>query len=435
MTPAESASTFATVETPPGAGAIAVLLLAGPSAFSIAQALFKPNTGQWPDRAERDRLCYGHFIDPRNDSETIDDGLVALQQGDPTSGASHSGWHGLAQPGRGDPQPPRPTDCAGRPCHPALPITTRNEIPPESVEMTVHGGVRVVERMLDALAFCGATIGPPPSIDCIESDARRLLARAQTKRAVRLIARQRRLLADEFSRIGKLLESDTLAAIKALRVLRDGSRGAVAVAEGATVAFFGPPNAGKSTLINAIIGRQSSLVSETAGTTRDWVDANTAIEGVPLRMIDTAGQRTTGDPLETEAIRRGWEQLRTADVKILVLDGSVPPPPDFSALLTHFEKSSANCIAINKSDLPQRWSADAIPNPGWRCVATSGLSDDGTTALGDAILTLLGADFADADKPMLFSRRQVAMVESWLSDPKGPSGCEIDQELRSPRRC
>jgi tRNA modification GTPase len=114
--------------------------------------------------------------------------------------------------------------------------------------------------------------------------------------------------------------------------------------EGLYVAIIGPPNAGKSSLINALARRDVAIVSETPGTTRDVIALRLDLGGYPVEVSDTAGLRDTADRIEAEGVRRALARARESDLVLLLLDGSMdtPVPPE----------AKPDLIVRNKSDLP-----------------------------------------------------------------------------------
>ncbi len=107
---------------------------------------------------------------------------------------------------------------------------------------------------------------------------------------------------------------------QALGTLMQDTRCAVTLNQGVTIAILGAPNAGKSSLLNALSGEDRAIVTEIAGTTRDVLPVDLVIGGLPVRLIDTAGIRQTDDPVEAEGVRRALEQAKRADIVLLVDD-------------------------------------------------------------------------------------------------------------------
>jgi tRNA modification GTPase len=130
---------------------------------------------------------------------------------------------------------------------------------------------------------------------------------------------------------------------------RDGERGRL-VREGVTVAIVGPPNAGKSSLLNALLGEDRAIVSEEPGTTRDTIEESIAVDGVPVRLVDTAGIRAHADRLEAAGIERSRRALAGARIALVVLDGSRPLDAAGRELL-EATAGRERVVFLNKADL------------------------------------------------------------------------------------
>lgn len=357
--------------TPSGVGAMAVVCVEGNGALDAVKTIFKPAAGGWAKPIEPNRLLLGRIVEG---GETIDDAIVAVPH--------------VAPPG-------------------------------QRVDVTLHGGVRIVERVLMLLGKLGAAIPavPRPVISArrsIQDDIRSALSLARTRRAVRFIARQGRLLPAALEDIAHIAESDGRRARAMLRELLQRSRPARYLVEGATVAVIGPVNAGKSTLINAMFAGARSLVSPQAGTTLDWVDTQTAVDGVPVRVVDTAGQRTGAVGLEALALERGRQRASQADVWLVVLDGAAPFPQDYLGEWSVSEARSPDVVAVNKSDLPSAWDARGLSV--WPCpvVEVSAIKHAGIDRLISALLAVLSIAETDADVPMLFAPWQLDWIARLL---------------------
>jgi tRNA modification GTPase len=133
------------------------------------------------------------------------------------------------------------------------------------------------------------------------------------------------------------------------RLLHDGEVGRL-VREGITVAIVGPPNAGKSSLLNALLGEERAIVSEIPGTTRDTIEEAIAIDGVRVRLVDTAGIRAHADRLESAGIERTQRALDSARIALVVLDGSRPLDAEARELLAR-TRDRLRVVFANKSDL------------------------------------------------------------------------------------
>ena len=168
-------------------------------------------------------------------------------------------------------------------------------------------------------------------------------------------------------------------------VLNDGQFGE-RVRNGVRVALLGPVNAGKSTLLNHLAGREAAIVSDTAGTTRDVVTATIDLGGVPVMLLDTAGIRETGDSIEAEGVRRARQAAQDAEAALVVVDGSRPGWRKEVANLQLLVPASSQII-VTKSDLGIAEMGQADDWPDGTLAVT--LRGDGAEAASLAILDAL----------------------------------------------
>ncbi len=154
------------------------------------------------------------------------------------------------------------------------------------------------------------------------------------------------------------LFADTAAKIEPLAAkfeahLADGHLGE-RLREGFVVAVIGAPNAGKSSLVNALVKRDVAIVSDVAGTTRDTIEAHLNIAGFPVILIDTAGLRETNDAIESEGVRRARKKVAEADIILALFDATQPPDhATFSAVNAHTITVHTKCdLAIKKENFP-----------------------------------------------------------------------------------
>ncbi len=175
------------------------------------------------------------------------------------------------------------------------------------------------------------------------------------------------------------------------------------VHEGAVIALAGLPNAGKSSLMNALLQQDRSIVSDIPGTTRDTIEQTTQISGIKVRLVDTAGLRDSDDFVEQEGVRRARNVVASADVILLILDGSVPVSDQFLDLLSDFSGSQV-VLVINKSDL--HFVLDNFsffPGPIVRLSAKYG---DGIQDLVATLSSLLVKDYlSSSESPYITERR------------------------------
>lgn len=175
------------------------------------------------------------------------------------------------------------------------------------------------------------------------------------------------------------------------------------VHEGAVIALAGLPNAGKSSLMNALLQQDRSIVSDIPGTTRDTIEQSTQISDIKVRLVDTAGLRYSDDYVEQEGVRRARNIVSSADVILLIMDGSVPVSDQFLDLLSEFSGSQV-VLVINKSDLcPIQVDFSFFTGP---VVPVSAKHGDGIQGLIDTISSLLLQDYLPmSESPYITERR------------------------------
>jgi tRNA modification GTPase len=334
----DSISTIAAIATAPGRGAIAIVRVSGPLARDIGARVFRARA---PLRARR--ATRGTVVDEHG--ERIDEGLALLF--------------------------PAPQSYTGE----------------DVLELHVHGSPAIAREVLLALLAAGARLAGPGEftrrafyagkLDLTEAEAVADLIEAEHRGAARAAAARlsgglasavERLEADLASVLEELSAAldfpdeveapaaDALAArIDAVdRVLGElalsWERGRI-VREGLGVAIVGPPNAGKSSLLNALLGADRALVSAVAGTTRDTIEESLALGGGSVaRVIDTAGLRRGRDELEAAGIARSERALADASVVLVVVDGSVPLGPEAHDILAR-TRDRDRVVYFNKRDL------------------------------------------------------------------------------------
>ncbi len=309
------------------------------------------------------------------------------------------------------------------------------------MELNVHGGAQTVQRTLAALSSLGfrpAEAGEftkraflngkmdlsaaEAVMDVINADAEQSLKAAllQLQGSVkREIEAVESLLTDALSGIDAAIdypdeaEADTLdalpdslgAAVLQIERLIAGARRGRVLRDGLRVAIVGRPNVGKSSLMNALLGSDRAIVTSSAGTTRDVIDEKVSIEGVPVRLIDTAGIREAEGEAERIGVERARAALNGADVVCLVLDGSAPLTDSDEALLRETENRT-RVVVLNKSDLTIKcvYAGEAV------CVSAK--TGEGLDALQRAILALAAPERADASA--ITNERHIRALEHAL---------------------
>ncbi|SNB68763.1 tRNA modification GTPase trmE [Arboricoccus pini] len=151
-----------------------------------------------------------------------------------------------------------------------------------------------------------------------------LEALARTEAMIDFAAEQ----ADVDAALPPALRAELSAAAQDMRSLASGAGAAERLRQGIVVAVIGPPNSGKSSLVNALVRRDVAIVSEMPGTTRDVIEVQLDLEGIPVTVLDTAGLRESDDPVELEGIKRAKARAEAADIRLLLLTADAPMPVD-----------------------------------------------------------------------------------------------------------
>ena len=220
-----------------------------------------------------------------------------------------------------------------------------------------------------------------------------------------------------------------------IRKILDRSRPGLLLSQGATIVIAGPPNAGKSSLLNAFAGSEKAIVSPHAGTTRDLIEAHIDLGGIPVHMVDTAGLRASDDDIEAEGVRRARETIDAADLVLCVLDDSDPASSRFEL---HLEpgRTAKQITVFNKSDLSGRLIGD-ISDGINAAVAVSAKNGTGIKQLTEAIRTALGFQGDDEDL-ILARRRHLNVLEQALGLMDSASALDepelVAEELRLAHR-
>lgn len=288
-----------------------------------------------------------------------------------------------------------------------------------TLEIHCHGGHAAVRRILDDLRSRGVELSAETlsvaGSDSVGSDAvggsrfdnemTAALTSAKTLRAATIIQRQRN---------GNLrLALEQLVGLDDADELRDGlsvlvarSQFGVKLSQVWNVVVVGRPNVGKSSLINALVGFERSIVFDQPGTTRDVVSVETAIDGWPIALSDTAGMRANADALESAGIDRAKELLDQADLQIVLLDVSQPAHSDDDQLLENYPQA---IVVTHKVDLPQVNSAVSSTS-----IAVSSVTKVGLEELMRAITTALIPDEPAVHEAIPVTDRQVGLLNQAL---------------------
>lgn len=325
--------------TPPGQSALATLGLYGPRAWEALRKLFRRRSGG--ELAEEP--VGGRFWLGRIGGEVADEVVVSVKQVEPMP------W----------------------------------------MEVHGHGGREVVRFLIDLFREQGLQFSSwddflrRTSADSLSAAAAIELAQATTLRTAGiLLDQQQGALGRALDAIRQALEhGETTAAQEGLmRLERYGTVGRH-LTQPWRVVVAGAPNVGKSSLVNALVGYQRSIVAATPGTTLDVVTTRLALDGWLIELADTAGQRTETEDLEEQGIRRAREMAAAADLCLWLLDGSTTP-------VWPCEPLAAVQYVVNKSDLPPAWDPESAD----QAVRVSALTGEGMAGLCAAVIARLVPD-------------------------------------------
>ncbi|MHC4752931.1 MAG: GTPase, partial [Planctomycetota bacterium] len=201
---------------------------------------------------------------------------------------------------------------------------------------------------------------------------------------------------------------------------------------GCTAVLTGPPNSGKSTLVNYFAGRQKAIVTDIKGTTRDWVEATCQIGSLSLKLIDTAGLdeelRARKDTIEKAAQKKSAEILEQADLVLLVLDNSQPTDQLDEHLLERIANKEV-IIVLNKSDLPAKFDTGKLPKSLSNIVQISAKEGTGIEDLTEKILQITAVADFDIRTPVVFTGRQESLLKQLKNTESKQQATPIITEL------
>lgn len=373
--------TIAAIATPMGEGGIAVIRVSGDEAVAVCDSIYK---GKEKLRDVPTHTVHYGFIHHPSTGARIEEVLVTVMRAPRTF--------------------------------------TREDV----VEISCHGGFVSVKKVLDLLLEQGARVAEPGEftkraflngrIDLSQAEAVIDLIRAKSDRAFKIALKQsegslskqikqlRHQLVELMAHIevnidypehdveeltnAFIKEKCTIALEEIDRLLRTAEQGKI-LREGIVTAIIGRPNVGKSSLLNTLAQEEKAIVTDIAGTTRDVIEEYVHVNGIPLKLLDTAGIRETTDLVEQIGVERSQHALAEADLILFVVNGAEPLQPDEHTLIEQL-KGRQVIVIINKLDLPQQiemgylqevFGADHV-------VAMSLLEQQGITDLEKAIANI-----------------------------------------------
>jgi len=395
-----SDDTIVAIATPAGRAGIGVVRLSGPESVAVATTLIRP-ASLTPRHATLVKL-----LDPAD--EAIVDQVVAT-------------WF-------------------------AAPHSYTGE---EVVEISAHGSPVLLQRIVDLAIHAGARLAQPGEftfraylrgrLDLAQAEAVADLIDAVTPLQARAamdqlegtltgaISRIDAALFDLSARLEASLDypdegfhfsglPETSTAMSRITadladLARDGRAGRV-IREGRSVAIIGRPNAGKSSLFNALIGASRAIVTDIPGTTRDLLTERVDIEGLAITLVDTAGLREARDAIEAEGVKRARDAQRVSALKLIVIDGSAPITTDDRGFVADW--SVPGLVVVSKADLPRAWSPDELGPADVETIAVSARTGEGLDELRRRVFVALTAREDLRDPPAITNARHLALVDTAL---------------------
>jgi len=345
--------TIVAISTPVGEGGIGIVRLSGRDVFGIADKIFLPKDGLKPSQFKTYTTHYGHIMDSA--TQKIIDEVILTVMRSPKS-------------------------------------YTKEDI----VEINCHGGIVPLKKILELVVGMGARVAEPGEftkraflngrIDLLQAEAVLDVIRSKTEAGLEAALSQLRGgLSDTINEVKndimnsyvhieasidfpdedinvqdsrKLSEQMTAVIDKMQNLLKTSEKGKI-LRQGLSAVICGKPNVGKSTLMNLLLKENRVIVTPIPGTTRDIVEETINIDGIPLKIADTAGIAESLDAVEKEGVRRSHEYIKGADIVLFLMDNSRKLTAEDKAIIDMIKDKKA-VVIINKIDLPKKLKLDEI---------------------------------------------------------------------------
>ncbi|MBW8039079.1 MAG: GTP-binding protein [Planctomycetes bacterium] len=396
---------FAAVMTGKGTGAISTIQLFGDTAEAVIKKIFKP-AGKEQATLQPGKILLGTIVDTE---ETIDHVTIGCEGPDTFA-----------------------INCHGNPL---------------IVEMIMQLLRRQGVKLLTADQLLTKTMSEQKHINTIELEAKLIQPRVKTIQGTKLIANQ--IHAGLSEKIAEWLENISVESIGQIkndagRILKN-SQPAKLIITGCKAVIAGPPNTGKSTLLNCLAGRQKAIVTDIKGTTRDWVSARCKIGPLSVELIDTAGMGQELAAASERVVEKASQQktaqiLEDADLVLLVLDISRPVEHIDDRLLEKIadklalSKPKGKVLTVlNKSDLPARFDTGKLPGILANTVQISAKFQTGIEDLTGKIQKLTGVADFDLHTTVCFTLRQENLLKQLKNVKSKEQAASIITELLNGR--
>ena len=320
---------------------------------------------------------------------------------------------------------------------------TREDI----IEINTHGGIAVTNEILQLVIREGARLAEPGEftkraflngrVDLTQAEAVMDIIRAKTDKAMNIAVKQldgslsdlinntRQEILNTLAQVEvnidypeyddveeattEIIREKTIEFEALLTNLLKTARRGKILREGISTAIIGRPNVGKSSLLNNLLREEKAIVTDIEGTTRDVIEEYVNINGVPLKLVDTAGIRETEDIVEQIGVERSKKALKEADLVLLVLNAS-EPLTDQDRQLLEISRDSNRIILLNKVDLPEKIEIDQLPEDH---IKISVLKNQNIDQIEDRINALFfeNAGLVEQDATYLSNARHISLIE------------------------
>ena len=401
-----SDDTIVAIATPPGRGGLGMVRISGPRASAIAGVLLDRSVPLQPRHATVARI-----VTRAGNEVTSIDRVVATSF-------------------------PEPGSYTGE----------------DVVELCAHGSPVLLEQIVTLACGAGARLADPGEftlraflhgrVDLVQAEAVADLIDAVTPLQARVafdqlegtmterIAGVDRQLFDLTARLEASLDFpeegyhfiETAEVARAIRRVREqvqallsGAAAGRLIREGCQVVVLGRPNVGKSSVFNKLLGSSRAIVTSVAGTTRDLVTETIDLDGLAVNLIDSAGIRAAGDPVEAEGVSRARQAFGVAAACLVVVDRSEPLSADDRLVLDE-TSTSPRVVVVNKVDRPGTWrpaSLSLADDSRW--VEVSACTGEGISRLREELRTVLVGDAGSRETPMVANIRHIRLLEQAAS--------------------
>jgi len=394
--------TICAISTSQGVGAIAIIRVSGQESINIVNSIFK---GKDLTKVKSHSINYGYIVD--KDKE-IDEVLVSVMKSPKT-------------------------------------FTTE-----DTVEINTHGGIAPTNKVLELLLTSGCRLAEPGEftkraflngrIDLLEAEAVMDKINAQTEKQNQLANNQ---LNGKVSKLIDELRNDMIQIIsninvnidfpeyddvdiitneilvpkinnlkeKIKKIIEESKNGEI-IKNGIVTAIIGEPNVGKSSLLNTLLNEEKAIVTDIAGTTRDIVEGQISINGIPLNIIDTAGIRKTDNIIESIGVEKSKDMIKKADLVLLVLNNNEALTEEIKKLYSSIKEKNY-IIIVNKIDLENKIDLNYFPSD--KIIKMSIKNKQGVDKLKDKIIELFNLSKIETEDPTYLSNtRSIAILKNCL---------------------